>query len=382
MVSPEVEQLIVRFLSNSATTVEIDELTNWILMEGNQKLFDAYVQSHLEIITSKNRPDTVGIKKKLIHKIEKHKKKHVLKTSTRYAAVGLLLLSLGYLIPLSLFVKPNTNSILHKQEEITITLSNGEVETLRGRKEKTIKDANGNSIGILEDTKLVYSGTSNTEKLVYNTLSVPYGKQFNLVLSDGTQVVLNSGTSIRYPVAFIKGKERTVYLTGEAYFDVFEDKEHPFVVYANEMEIQVLGTEFNVSHYPENDHIQTVLVEGAVALQIKGDSATDAITTRLEPGTKGEWLKSGSTIAVENVDTKLYTAWTQGKLVFRNTEFKKIRQALERHYNVAITNNNPLLDQQVFDATFDIETIDQVLESFNKSYAIEYDIENKEVIIQ
>ena len=85
---------------------------------------------------------------------------------------------------------------------------------------------------------------------------------------------------------------------------------------------------------------------------------------------------------MSNVDTGLYTAWVKGKLVFRNTSFKQIREALQRHYNVNIINNNSHLEEQLFDATFDIETIDEVLESFNKSWAIDYTIMDNEVIIK
>ena len=217
---------------------------------------------------------------------------------------------------------------------------------------------------------------------MYNTLKVPYGKRFDVVLSDGTHVFLNSGTSLRYPVQFLKGFDRTVFLTGEAYFDVAKDKEHPFTVHADELDIEVLGTKFNVSHYPEDTNINTVLVEGSVELHTKEGDRQHKEGTLLKPGFKAEWRKAGNDIAIEKVDTEIYTAWVQGKLVFRNTPFRKIRQALERKYNVTIKNRNKDLDGQLFDATFDIETIEEVLESFNKSYAIKYRIEDNEVIIQ
>src|SRR5690606_25979719 len=207
------------------------------------------------------------------------------------------------------------------------------------------------------------------------------GKQFDVVLSDGTHVFLNSGTSLRYPVTFIKGKDRTVFLSGEAYFEVAKDEGHPFVVDANEIQIEALGTKFNVSRYPEDSNINTVLVEGSIELQIKGNDATLSVPTLLEPGYKAEWQKEEIGIMVQNVETELYTAWMQGKLVFRNTRFKEIRKILERRYSVTIINKDPVLDEQLYDATFDIETIDQVLESFSKSYDIEYVIVNNEVII-
>src|SRR5690606_30963672 len=111
----------------------------------------------------------------------------------------------------------------------------------------------------------------------------------------------------------------------------------------------------NVSHYPEDSNINTVLVEGSVQLQIKSDEQSGHKSTLLEPGYKAEWQKNSRDISVKNVDTSLYTAWVQGKLVFRNTSFRQIRQALERRYNITIKNSNTHLDEQVFDATFDIE---------------------------
>ncbi|MCM4166078.1 hypothetical protein KCTC52924_02990 [Arenibacter antarcticus] len=381
MVRPEVEQLIINYLSKNATAADLDELSDWILLEGNQELFDDYVQSHLKLNTILNVPDTDRIKKALIRRIKRDKKVKMLRTFMKYAAVTVLVLLLSYTLQVQFFAKSDSELLQPKQEDITITLGNGKVETLSVNEDKIVKDADGNVIGTQENSKLVYTGTSKTEVLVYNTVNVPYGKQFDLVLSDGTQVFLNSGTSIRYPVAFLVGMERSVFLTGEAYFEVSEDKKHPFVVHADEMEIQVLGTKFNVSHYPENDYIDTVLVEGSVALQTEGNPTADTVLTRLEPGSKAEWHKSGRGMSVKNVDTRLYTAWTQGRLVFRNTAFKKIRHALERHYNVAIVNNDHSLDEQLFDATFDIETIDEVLSSFSKSYALAYSIEKNRIVI-
>ncbi|NKI27599.1 DUF4974 domain-containing protein [Arenibacter sp. 6A1] len=381
MSNPEMEHLIVKYLSNSATAKELDLLSDWILIKGNQEVLDTYVKSHLEIMTTINKPDTDRIKDNLLRKIRRDKKIRRLRSAMKYAAVVVMLLSLGYYLQLQVFTKSEAN-LEPKDEFITITLENGAIETLSPVENKKVKDANGNIIGTQDKSKLVYSNSSKTEKLVYNTLKVPYGKQFDLILSDGTHVFLNSGTSLRYPVAFVKGRERSVFLTGEAFFEVAEDKEHPFIVNANDMEVKVLGTKFNVSHYPEDPNIQTVLVEGSVSLQLKNGENSQFGPTILAPGHKGEWRKNENGISVENVDTNLYTAWVQGKLVFRNTSFKAIRKALERRYNLTIINKNPVLDDQVFDATFDIETIEEVLESFGKSYDIAYTIKNNEVIIK
>lgn len=381
MVTPEMENIILKYISSNATAWELDKLSDWILVGDNEKIFDKYVRLHFGIITSINEPDSDTIKKHLLRKIKRDKyRKRVLGTM-KYAAVGILFLISGYYFNQERqAISPQ--GLIPKETAITITLDNGEVKTLGLDENKNLEDAEGNVIGTHNRSGLIYKGGDKGGQLVYNTLNVPYGKQFEVVLSDGTQVFLNSGSTLRYPVSFLEGKDREVFLTGEAYFEVNRDERHPFMVNANEMQVEVLGTKFNVSHYPEDSNINTVLVEGAVQLRIKGDNYRDLKPTLLEPGNKAEWHINSIEVLVEQVDTSLYTAWVQGKLVFRNTSFRQIRQALERRYNVVIKNDNEQLDEQLFDATFDIETIEQVLESFNKSYAIEYSIVENEVIIK
>lgn len=381
MTGSEEEKIILKYLSNNATAKELDTLSDWILEEGNTKIFQEYIQLHFEIITSMNGPDSDKIKQKLLQKIKRDKIRRNFTGFMKYAAIGLLLFSLGLFLLQKGSLGDESDVLIPKEEAITIMLGNGRIETLRANENRNVRDEDGNIIGTQKNSQLNYAGKAETQKLIYNTLNVPYGKKFDVVLSDGTHVYLNSGSSLRYPISFIRGTSRQVFLTGEAYFDVTEDKNHPFVVHTNAIDIQVLGTKFNVSNYPEDDNINTVLVEGIVKLKRIEKKSSDLESVKLEPGHKGEWHKNNNKITISNVDTGLYTAWVKGKLVFRNTSFKQIREALQRHYNVKINNRNSQLEEQLFDATFDIETIDQVLESFNKSWAIDYTIINNEVII-
>ncbi len=390
MIVPEPENRIVKYLLNEASAEDLNELSDWIMVKGSELVFEEFVRSHYEITTAMKEPDIDKIKEVL--KIRMKKDKNIfsyrkVRSLMKYAAVGLVFLVLGY------FFQQNqgnhTGKLVPNEEAITIILDNGTIKTLDPLMVRDVKDAYGNIIGNQHRSKLTYIESADSiakdppiKELVYNTLKVPYGKRFDVVLSDGTHVFLNSGSSLRYPVQFLKGFDRTVFLTGEAYFDVARDKKHPFTVYADELNIKVLGTKFNVSHYPEDKNINTVLVEGSVEIHTKVKGGEYKEGTLLEPGFKAEWEKAGNDITIENVDTEIYTAWVQGKLIFRNTSFLKIRQALERKYNVRIKNWNKDLDQQLFDATFDIETIEEVLESFSKSYAIKYKIEDNEVIIQ
>jgi len=391
MNSSEIENLIVKYLTNEATIVELDLLSEWIENSDNEKFFYDYVKTHYEVTTAMSEPDIESIKKNLRKKIKKDKNpfyRYKVNTILKYAAIIAIIFGLGYVYQRTDSNSPKTIEVVEdgiltpKQEAITIQLEDGTIQTINPDGETDLRDSKGNLIGSQTKSKVTYSDGSTVEKLVYNTVNVPYGKRFDVVLSDGTHVFLNSGTSLRYPVKFIEGMDRDVFLTGEAYFDVTKDKKHPFIVHADKMNLEVLGTKFNISHYSEDQSINTVLVEGSVELYDDGKSKNEINSTLLKPGFKAEWNKTNQEIAIENVDTRIYTAWVQGKLIFRNATFREIRTRLERHYNVTIKNSNTDLDAQLFDATFDIESINEILETFNKSYAIEYDIVNNEVLIK
>lgn len=386
MLNREIRNSIVKYLSNEATSEDLNLLSDWILQDDNDRIFEEFVKLHYEIMTAMNKPDVDKIKINLLREIKKgaakdrHKLyKHRVTTVLKYAAVGLLFFVLGDLHQNGYFETAQTD-LIPIEEVITIEMGNGRVETIDPQGTKVVRNSEGKVIGTQKESHLTYKSTAQIDKLVFNTIRIPYGKRFDIVLSDGTHVFLNSGSSLKYPVKFLNGLNRIVHLTGEAYFEVAKDKEHPFIVNADDIEVKVLGTKFNVSYYSEDKSIETVLVEGSVELQDKEKSSGDHATL-LEPGYMAAWNKVEKTMTVENVDTRLYTAWTQGKLVFRNTTFRKIRQALERKYNVTIINHNLDLDDQLFDATFDIENIEQVLKSFNKSYAIDYKIIDNKVII-
>ena len=303
--------------------------------------------------------------------------------SLKYAAVFVVLIGVAYFFSIQNdTIDVQDGQLIISNEDITLELENGNIKVINSDVEEKIIDKSGKVVGTQRDNILAYDTESDVEKLIYNKLSVPYGKKFQIVLSDGTKVYLNAGTSLKYPVNFLKGKNRQVYLlSGEAYFDVTKDTKHPFIVNTHEMCIRVLGTEFNVSSYPEDLTISTVLVEGLVNLVGKDTVFNADEALLLKPGYMANWNKSNKEISINKVDTSLYTSWKNGKLIFKNIQFKNIIKKLERHYNVSIINNNKELDQQYYYATFDKENIEQVLNSFNKSYEIKYTIENNKIII-
>ncbi|MGB5821451.1 MAG: FecR family protein, partial [Saonia sp.] len=333
MSSLEIENCIIKFLCNEATTEELDYLSKWISIDGNEHVFDEYIKTYYEITTAMSKPDVEKIKKTLLKDIEKDKKRikiRSIQSFLKYAAVFVFLIGTAYLYWQNM-LEPKVESVLTpKDEPITITLDDGTTKIIEPEKSELLKDTKGNVIGRQDNSQLIYAQATKSQELIYNTLKVPYGKRFDIVLSDSTHVYLNAGTTLRYPINFIEGQNRNVFLTGEAYFEVTKDDDHPFVVAIGTMNVEVLGTVFNVSSYPQDSSINTVLVEGSVALYQKKDTDKKSSSTLLEPGFKAEWNKNDANISIENVDTRIYTAWVGGKLIFRNTPFLKIRQALER----------------------------------------------------
>jgi ferric-dicitrate binding protein FerR (iron transport regulator) len=203
-----------------------------------------------------------------------------------------------------------------------------------------------------------------------------------VLLSDGTKVYLNSGSSLTYPVNFINGNSRKVYLTGEAYFEVTHTDDM-FIVNTRELDVQVYGTKFNLSNYPEDPDTELVLIDGSVSMSDAGKSKDSRDELYLVPGYKGAFNKANKNFINEKVNTSLYTAWMNGSLVFRNASFEKILHKLERQYNVVILNNNEKLAHETFNATIetDHENIEQVLRYFNKVYQIDYRIIDNKIII-
>ena len=290
----------------------------------------------------------------------------------KYAAIFLGIALLGY--GSFDFDGQQTEIAEHDPNAITLQLENGEIHTLYTNKNTAITNKNGNILGLQNKNKLDYKNAEVDEELVYNKLTIPYGERFEIFLSDGTTVYLNAGSSLRYPVKFIEGLDRHVFLVGEAFFDVREDKAHPFVVSTSEMDVTVLGTEFNVTAYPEDQFISTVLVEGSVNLSnTKTERKAEVEEIQLSPGFKADWSVVHGKAVLNQVDTDIYTGWIEGKLVLKNLPFNTIIKKLERHYNVEIVNSYSALDAQIFTATFDVESIDEVLSSFaeNKSFRFE-----------
>lgn len=284
----------------------------------------------------------------------------------QYAAIFVCLLGLVYLFQYKTGKQSRPDI---PSDAIQLVLENGDIQVLNPNGEQQIIKKNGEVVASQKENEINYQSDKTIGKLVYNEIKIPYGKTFKIKLSDGTSVNMNAGSSLKYPVQFIKGHNREVVLEGEAFFDVAKDKTHPFIVKTRGVDVKVLGTKFNVSSYKEDTDINTVLVEGSVSLSDKTNKK--AI---LEPGEKGSWNNEKNEIDIDKVDTRFYTEWINGEIVFRKTAFKDIVIKLERTYNVKIENKREDILDKKFNASFNknIESIDKVLETMSKIMGFTY----------
>jgi len=219
-----------------------------------------------------------------------------------------------------------------------------------------------------------YSEKDHTQQFssVYNTAETPLGMRSSLTLPDGTKVWLNAGSKLSYPVLF-SDKSREVKLSGEAYFEVKKNKKWPFVVSSENMNIMVTGTTFNCNAYPENNQIQTVLVEGEVT--VMNQSVTE--TEILAPGELAVFKRCSQEITKTKVDLEKYIAWKNGKLIFREDKMDLVVEKLERWYNVKFEIKDKEISDYVYTATFIDESLEQVLKMLSLSAPISYSISER-----
>ena len=221
---------------------------------------------------------------------------------------------------------------------------------------------------------LIYSQLSNNDRYASNSndleVEAPAGSRMQIKLGDGTKVFLNHGSKLKYPYRFT-GENRKVSLTGEAYFEVAHNSKVPFIVGTNQLDVKATGTAFNVSAYPDDDVIETTLIEGQVILfERKGNSEIKTLMA-------GEYLKfygQKNSYSVETGSAEKNTAWKDGLLVFKNEKVNDVAKKLARWYNVEVEISNEKVNEFTFTATFMDETLPQVLELMTLATPVKYQL--------
>lgn len=221
---------------------------------------------------------------------------------------------------------------------------------------------------------------SSPTDTTFRELIAERGERANVQLVDGTEVTLNVDSRLRTPAAF-DDVQRTVYLEGEAYFDVATDSMRPFVVYTGDAMVNVHGTAFNVRSYPEDHRVQVAVVEGAVSLRPQQTRATGS-GARLEPGQIGRLAARDTMVTTQTVDSvAALLGWMEGRLIFENETLPEVAARLERWYNLRFDIADPALDSLRLTANLKSRSVENVLDVITASLGIEYHMHQDTVVL-
>lgn len=273
------------------------------------------------------------------------------------------------------FVKQSQDPLPQNTDKVTVILGEGNQIALEEDEGRVEYSKNGSNVN-MGNGKHVEQQVGNIEKPTFNTVMVPYGKRSYIKLSDGTEVWINSGSKLVFPAVF-SSKSREVYLEGEAIFEVAHNKEKPFRVKSATQSIEVLGTVFNVSHYSEDDLMQTVLKSGSIRIRYNNDPKGFLI----KPGTLSSFNKRSNTISTHSVNPDDYFSWRDGFLTLDNSSLGEIASRLSRYYNKPIFFDGPELTQQTFSGRLDLsEDMVEVLKIIKETTDFQI-IENQSSIV-
>lgn len=231
---------------------------------------------------------------------------------------------------------------------------------------------------ILFESSSAASGTDE-QTLTYNTVETPIGGQYKVVLPDHSSVWLNANSVLKFPTSFSKGI-RKVNLSGEGYFEITKDKEHPFIVASGNQLVKVLGTHFNVNDYPEEKEVKTTLLEGSISLGLLSSSGDLSKAVILKPGQQAR--NNGSSIVTANIDAENTIDWKNGRFNFNNDRLEDIMTKLARWYDVKVIYEDENLKQKIFGgSTLRTNNISVILSKLQLTGEVRFTIKGKEVTV-
>ena len=339
-------RIIAKSINGKLSEEEKNVLNTWLIKsEKNKRSYEKF-------------KDTTSLQRKIrdtqeidwqkdceifIRKLSTSTKKQIHHTLFRYAAI----LVIPIIITLFLVLQEKPISTTTQQTEIISPGSKKAILTLAEGKQVLLSDSVTTPLKTQQGTqiKIDFKGvsylcskeniTNNTDSIIFHKLEVPRGGEYFLTLSDGTEVWLNAESEIRFPIKF-SGEKRIVYLNGEAFFTVTPDKAHPFIVISKQAQVKVLGTAFNFRAYADEKVISTTLVSGSVVM-----SSSKQHPIQLLPGEQGLLDKTNHLLSKQEVNTELYTAWKDGRFIFKDARLEDLFNILARWYDLEIFYTSP-----------------------------------------
>lgn len=369
-----IEDIIFRYSNKKELTEkERQFLEEWLAEPGNRKRYQEWKRLEAAVYADgkSKEVDVYAAWERLRKDIAR--KRYILRTLPWAAAIALLI-GCGALFLLQKGQQPTAPVAQQIQEDLTgkivLTLSDGRQVALSDSL-GSLQEQNGTTIEN-GNQSLVYNPTDSTIAMVYNTIRIPRGAEYKLVLADGSQVWLNAESTITYPVAF-QGETREVRLQGEAYFEIAKNKNQPFIVHTTQFDVQVTGTQFNVRAYPGEMESAT-LAEGGIQLEKGGK------TYSLKPGQQA-YLEEEE-VQVRKVNLESAIAWRYNAFSFEETPLEEIMNELARWYNIHVFYLNPKVKELHFTAWFRRNcTLQEVIDILEKTGRINIELKGKTITV-
>lgn len=384
-------------------TQDIDFI-NWVTKGINQNDWENFVRENPELSKEINsakkivialRYKTKPIQDTDIYEVYKNietfynqnaKPKRIvrLRRIMQYAALFVLVFSIGAVVTYLYTLRENKYSEIPVSaqgiDEAKLILADGEEIVLKEIQTDLQFNANGNQIKINKDSIIEYNRKADENAMAQ--VVIPFGRHSNILLSDGTMVWLNAGSKLIFPQKFT-GNKRKVFLKGEAFFDVFKNKDIPFIVSTDQINVTVHGTKFNMRDNDSDNDTEVVLVEGAVSL--KENRVMNFLNKEifLNPNQKAVYNKTENKINVEsNIDVSYYISWKEGLLEFKRESIVTVFNRLSRFYNVRFITESSVNMNMKFSGKLDLkESLEDVLKVVADVAPVTFRIDQDKVIV-
>ncbi len=377
--------IIWKKINDSLSEEEEQQLEKWLVEDEKHKVWYKKIKKFYKKGSSFDKlPADIQVAwQKVIGQIEGEKRVATYKLFAYAASVAACLL---LFLNIYLLWPENKNEFLEQttHEEISpgsnkarLTLNDGSSYFLSEGKQLNIEE--GGTVINSQGSSLEYKKQDHQpNEIKFNTLQIPRGGEFYLMLSDSTKVWLNSETTLKYPAQF-GNDERVVELIGEAFFEVTENKNKPFKVLSGEQVVEVYGTSFNISSYEDEPLTYTTLVDGKVNVYLKDNPEMHQV---LLPNYQSYLFKDEKNISLRSVDPEEFIAWKTGRFYFNNKTLRDIMKTLSRWYDVNVVFVDAEASRIRF--TGDLkryESFEQILTLIEKTYEVNFEIDGRNITI-
>jgi transmembrane sensor len=384
----ELKAVIDKLNNHTITIAELEALHLFLQQHSDKELFELYGSRPMQAQFHPAKEH--GINRLLSdHRITKEKRKLTVGSYVplvaRWSAVAAAFIGIFLFWEFSLSktdiqqdqTQQAVAQIVPGSNKAKILLEGGKILDLATLKNDTTIKLKGYAIRKAKDGSVSYLNETGNQE-IYHTIVTPIGGQYGLVLADGTKVLMNASSTLRYPINFT-GPKRTVQLKGEAYFEVAKQKiantSVPFIVSTGPQEIEVLGTEFNVNNH--TSEISTTLIEGSVRLHFKDQAATKL----LKPNQQSVYSTKSKRVDITNIDPFYAVAWKEGAFAFENTPISEVMEQIARWYNVSISFKEDMRDVSFSGRISKYSEFSKLLKTIELTGSVRFQIEGRRVLV-